>query len=462
MKLRQTLAMGAVSALIAPALAIAAAPAALADTAPSLQVDAPKVIGAGGQAVEFTAEIKGLGEREADLVFELEFGDYFKAHRGLVNDLSLQYFHDEEGTDDDEWRDIRFPILTREGERPTAIVDELFTGDKTLKLRASVAAPPAAPAEPTPTPTATLPAAPADPASAPASARAKQAKALAKRLAARQLEEQSDASPGTRRGLRPCDTARPGFTLISELRTPVPRIKRSAVTKMAPSTPPPPFAHDEDTVKVAVPSIDLQGLEGDVVAGGQPKVFKATLCNPSESAYAHVLPGLAFGPFESAAITDKDLTLEISPSGEGKFVPVKLTAVTEDGETLLYANFDIEDGLELAKGENKKADLRIAAAKGAKLGEWGAVGTVELPDTPNVEAGYDRASFRVVAPGSTPSTSPTPVQPTAKPTPAQPAPVPDDLAHTGGNLTAGVAGIGLLLAGAVAFLVARRRRRTAA
>jgi LPXTG-motif cell wall-anchored protein len=68
----------------------------------------------------------------------------------------------------------------------------------------------------------------------------------------------------------------------------------------------------------------------------------------------------------------------------------------------------------------------------------------------------------VVAPGSTPSTSPTPVQPTAQPTPAQPAPVPDDLAHTGGNLTVGVAGIGLLLAGAVAFLVARRRRRTAA
>ena len=450
MKLRQSLAMGAVSALIAPALAVVAAPAALASpvppapsatpAGPTVDVKAPTVVGAGGDRIEFDVDVRGVGEGTAELYFTLGYHDFFKKHEGLAREFSLQYLHKEEGAPD-KWQDVDFNVLSNEGGNPRVKVeDEVFTADRTLKLRLSVAAPKVGPAAP--------------------AARARAARV--KDRAARQLGKMAEAPERKLPPLRPCDTVQRGFTLTSELMT-----EGDEVEQQAPEL----LAKDTDDVNVGVPSIDLVGLEGDVVAGGQPKVFKATVCNPTESDYEHVVPGLAFGPYEAATITEKDLTLEASPAGKDKFVPVKLTAVTENDQTLLVADFGgVESGIKLpGKGELKNVtmDLRIAAAGSAKIGDWGAIATIDLLRTPNVEAGLDRANFKVVAAGPgqpTSSPSTTPGQPTPAPTttPAQPAPAPDDLASTGGNLMAGVAGIVLLFAGAGAFLVVRRRRQQAA
>jgi len=196
-------------------------------------------------------------------------------------------------------------------------------------------------------------------------------------------------------------------------------------------------------------------LQGDVVAGGPAKKFTAVLCNPTESAYDNVALSQFFGRLDEVTGADKDLSLEYL--AKGKWSPVELKTVTEDDETFLSTSFVDADGkgVALAAGQKIPNELRITAAKTAKIGPWGSVGTVELLDSGRA-GGFDRADFRVVAPGSTPS-------PSTSPTPVQPAPVPDDLAHTGGNLTVGLVGIGLLLGGAVAFLlVARRRRQSAA
>ena len=206
-------------------------------------------------------------------------------------------------------------------------------------------------------------------------------------------------------------------------------------------------------MKVGVPSVDLVDLAGDVVAAGAAKKFTAVLCNPTESAYDNVALGLFFGRLDDVKGFEKDLSLEYL--AKGTWSAVELKTVTEDEDTFLATSFVDKDGkgVALKPGERIPSELRISAVKDAKVGEWGSVGIAELLDTPQVSGGFDRAAFRVVAPGSTPAPSPTP---------AQPAPLPDDLANTGGNLTAGVMGIGLLLAGAVAFFVARRRKQSAA
>jgi LPXTG-motif cell wall-anchored protein len=448
MKLRQTLAMGAVSALLAPGLAVAGASVAFADeTQPSLAVAAPKVLGVGGQAVEFTADIKGLPTASDDveqpqpksLHFKLELENYFKGLGGRYKNhgVVLEYVNPE--GDADKWTKVE---LGKDDNTLTGGIYGKFTKDQTVKLRLSVARPEKPETGGTRGP------------------------AGARRAAADQLDEQSEEPKGSARpGLRPCDTAVPGFTLTSELRPYTklrlaPGATATSTSSPSPTTEPEPrVPTDVDKVKVGVPSVDLVDLEGDVVAAGAAKKFTAVLCNPTESVYDNVALGLFFGRLDDVKGAEKDLRLE--RLADGKWAAVDLKTVTEDDETFLSTSFVDADGKGVAMkpGDRIPSELRISAVKESTVGDWGSIGIAQLLDSA-VAGGFDRAAFRVVAPGSTPA-PPTP-SPTPTPTPAQPAPVPDDLAHTGANVTAGVVGIGLLLAGGVAFFVARRRRQAAA
>jgi LPXTG-motif cell wall-anchored protein len=439
MKLRQTLAMGAVSALLAPAVIVAAASTANADVFhASLTVDAPKVLGVGGKAVEFNADIKGLDDHGARLYFTLELGDYFKTRTGEydADDLRMEWFDPAGDHGSGGWGNV---ALDGDGKTLTGKIRRTFSSDTTVKLKLSVAEP--------------------ERADGPAT----KAKAQAGRKAAKQLQEQAEAREGkTLPGLRPCDNAKPAFTLTSDLRSYEPVILRApGAAATATSSPKPPaseptaspdgpLATDVDKVKVGVPAVDLRGLDGDVVAGGQAKKFTAVLCNPTDSAYDNVALGLFFGRLDDVTGTEKDLTLDHLV--KGTWSPVELKAVTEDDESLLATIFvDGEgNGVALPARAEVPNELRITAGKAAKLGAWGSVGVAELLDS-DVEGGFDRADFRVVAPGSAPS-----------PTPAQPAPVPDDLAETGGNVTVGLVGACLLVLGGGAVYLTRRRRQTAA
>src|SRR6266545_642758 len=157
MKLRQTLAMGAVSALVAPALAFTATSFAFADeTQPSLTVTAPKVLGVGGKAVEFNADIKGLGtggEEESQstrLYFTLDLASYFKDLTGKYRNHGIVLEYLDPHGDPGDWNEVEF---SRDGSKLSGHVYSTFREDTTLKLRLSVA-------QPEPAPTAT-PAAPA-------------------------------------------------------------------------------------------------------------------------------------------------------------------------------------------------------------------------------------------------------------------------------------------------------------
>jgi hypothetical protein len=412
MKLRQTLAMGAVSALIAPAFAVLTAPAALAGTtpaSPSIVVNTPSVVGAGGHAIEFDARITGLGEREADLVFTLlEVGEFFRAHQGLADDLLLEYL-DNAGQDNAEWKKVDFPKFVIGERKPTfKLKDEVFTGDSTLRMRVSVAGSPEPAPSPTPTPspTVTITDAPTPAALSPG---ARKARAQVRNRAAQQIEKLAETPERKLPALRPCDTVQRGFTLGSELR---PHQADEPEDQSKAASEEPAIASHEAKVEVGLPSIDMQGLDGSLVAGGQSKQFKVTVCNPTDSAYSKVFPGLAFGSFDTAAKVDaKDLTLEMSKESAGKFAPVKLEAVTVGDRTLILANFELADGITLQPRKPVTGDFRIAAASSAKIGEWGAHASVELPATPKVVPGFDRAEFQVVAAGpgqptSSPSTTP--------------------------------------------------------
>ena len=141
MKLRQTLAMGAVSALLAPAVIVAAASTANADVFhASLTVDAPKVLGVGGKAVEFNADIKGLDDRGARLYFTLELGDYFKTRTGEydADDLRMEWFDPAGDHGSGGWGNV---ALDGDGRTLTGKIRRTFSSDTTVKLKLSVAEP---------------------------------------------------------------------------------------------------------------------------------------------------------------------------------------------------------------------------------------------------------------------------------------------------------------------------------
>ncbi len=424
MKLRQTLAVGAASALLTPAFgALVASPAHAVEEKVTLAVASPGVVGVHAEdPLTFDAKIGNAGgevHSDARLFLKLTVSEFFLDRKDEVDPSALKLEYKNAAG---EFKKID---LTVTGE------DEV-TGSPDVKFLQEDSQ-----GNPKPTETLTLRLAVDDPKQKDLSAasKAKGAKAAAasraKALAGKGVKATSVGEPpGTE-----CAATMLGFTLNSSL---------SDVDEAGKPVGQ-PIATDTDDVEIAEAAVSFEGLSGDIVAGATPKAFKLTLCNPSDSAFDNVAAELElFRGIEGdnfATLNASDVVLEI---GDGKnWVPVPV----EQDEEFVVAFLADENGngIPLAAHQKDSAQLRLGFKKGAKPGEGGSVATAVLPKIEKV-GGFSLASFQIVEPKPVP--------------PGQGRPSPE-LPDTGGNMGIGLLGAGLLVAGAGAVMVTRRRRETA-
>jgi LPXTG-motif cell wall-anchored protein len=425
MKLRQFLAVGAASALLTPAVgALVAAPAYAAEGDVILAVDSPGVVGVHAkEPLTFDVKVENKsGDVHADarLFLKLSVSDFFLDRKDELDPSALKLeFKDASG----EFKKIDLKVDEEDEDVVTGSPDVKFLQDEgkpteTLTLRIAVddpkqkAAPEAKPD--------------AEAAKGDAAGRAK-ALLGTKGVKAKGV----GVPPGTE-----CTATELGFKLDSSL-SDVDEDGKPVGNPIA--TDP-----DPDEVEIAEAAASFEGLSGDIVAGAAPKAFKLTLCNPSDSAFDNVAAllelfrGIEGGEFVQLKASDVILEMAVGKS----WVPVP---VEQDEEFVVAVLADKEgNGVPLAAHQKKSTSLRLGFKKGSVPGEAGSVATAILPEIEKFGA-FSLASFQIVAP---------------KPAPGQGRPGPE-LPDTGGNVSVGMIGAGLLVAGAGAVMVTRRRRETA-
>jgi LPXTG-motif cell wall-anchored protein len=190
-------------------------------------------------------------------------------------------------------------------------------------------------------------------------------------------------------------------------------------------------ATDEETVKVDGLATALSGVPATATAGGPPVAFRATVSNPTASAYENVTDVL---------FTSRYTTVQVQHSGTW----TTLQPRTDSTEPGIYGFDIIGKDTSLTAHSTTTVKVRVTYNQGAPAG-------------PTVKAGGSASP--------TPTASATPTTPTATTAPATtPTQAPAQLAKTGtgGASTAAVAGATLVAAGAGALGFAARRRRNRA
>ncbi|WP_326594454.1 hypothetical protein [Streptomyces brevispora] len=170
---------------------------------------------------------------------------------------------------------------------------------------------------------------------------------------------------------------------------------------------------DEDTVKVGALSTSLSGVPATAVVGGPGVTFRATVSNPTPSAYENVTDVL---------YTNRHTTVQVLRSGAWK----TLKPITSNAEPDLYGFDVIGKDASMAAHSSTSVKVRVAYRKGAALGKTDVapcaiVNEGSIPFRGSTFCG-ESASIKLTAAASGRPTPTASAKPSAKPSATASAP----------------------------------------
>jgi LPXTG-motif cell wall-anchored protein len=339
MKLRQLLAVGAATAVLAPAVGVLAAPVAHATEAAVAFEKAPKVLGVGGDAYEFSVKVTDAVEGDKIILSAGAEGG------GIFDNDALNLEYEDNGT----WREAETVAGT-----PVPVTSA------PLKLRVSYDNPiseitGSAVAE-------------------------RDAARVAGKVKAGQKLRLDTKKAGKKKALPAADTdfctlRDPGFRLIASL------MRQNAE-----------IGAGTARIKLGFAGVKLAGLAGTYPAGGEKKPFTLTVCNNTDSDFSDVAAALVFGREDGAgALAASDVLLDHYAGG--KFTQLKLEQVDDQ-----VAVFD--EAADLKAGQNRGDKFQLGFARtAAPSGAFVAGVLFKVKGDPELLSAY-LADIKIGPPGA--------------------------------------------------------------
>ncbi|MFC8535885.1 hypothetical protein ACFUJY_18300 [Streptomyces sp. NPDC057249] len=220
-------------------------------------------------------------------------------------------------------------------------------------------------------------------------------------------------------------------------------------------------ANDTDVDDVAVKGLSthLSGVPATATAGGPAIAFKATVVNPTPSAYENV---------SDVLFTDRYATVQVLRSGKW----TTLKPITDAAEPEVYGFNVIGPDVSLAANGSTTTQVRVAYRKDAPAGKTTVSPCVVVNEGPGTFRGttscgegatvtVKKAAAATPSPSATATASPSPT-PAGTGTASTASGMTAQLAETGSSglsaAASGAAGLVAAGAGAVGFTAVRRRR----